>query len=92
MLNRHGLKLAGIKAASGTTKNERPYSDWHYMVFYNTETDEVWTLETYGQNNWYVYEHNPEIIRIADTRSHYTMQEIADLIDRILCLRGIREQ
>lgn len=85
-INKHGLKIKGLKAASGRTYDEKPYSDWHYMVFYNTETGEVWTDEIYGRNNWNEY-HSDSIVKIANVVHHMTMQEIADEILTVLALR-----
>ena len=79
----HGRKITGIKNAAGRTHTESPYSNWHYMVFYDCESGEAWVKEIYGRNSWCVYDDN-DIICIADTQSHMTMQDIADAINEKL--------
>ena len=86
-IDKHGLPMRGLKDASGRTYNEQRSSDWHYMVFYNTVSGEVWTAEVYGRNSWVVYAYNPEIIRVADVRKHMTMQQIADRVHEVVELR-----
>jgi len=77
-VNTHGLKLHGIKMASKLTCNEKPYSNWHHMVFMDTDSWEVWTRQVYGTNNWVVYPNDDKIVCIADVQYHTTMQDIAD--------------
>lgn len=85
-IEKYGLVMKGLKSAAGDTHNEKPYSNWHSMVFYDMDADEVWTEFIYGRNNWCVYE-NKNIVMIADTTQHLTMQEIADKIKAALDYR-----
>lgn len=86
-INKHGLVINGLKAAAGKTENEKPYSNWHYMVFYDTSNGDVWTDAIYGRNSWNEYR-DSDIVRIMDTQQHVTMQEIADRIFEVLTLRN----
>lgn len=87
-LNKHGMKMVGIKKASGETKNYGPWDGRYNEIFYNTETGEVWAVFqcSLGHNTWTEY-HDPAVIKICNATEHMTMQEIADAIqDRVsLC-------
>lgn len=82
-LDRHGLKMAGIKAASGETCDYGYLSDRYVEIFYDRATGEVWTVFqcSLGQNMWSEY-NDPDVIKICNTDMHMTMQEIADAIAR----------
>ena len=82
-IDKHGLTIRGLKAASGKTYNEPRYSDWHHDVMYNRETGEVWTDNIYGRNTWQEY-NDPSIVRLVKTDRHLTMQDIADEVHRYL--------
>ncbi|MFR2204088.1 MAG: hypothetical protein ACLS6Q_09775 [Christensenellaceae bacterium] len=79
-INTHGLKMVGLKKASGSTVN---YTDagWYDEVFYDMGTGEVWTVFqcSLGCNFETVY-HDKDIIKICNTDRHMTMQQIADRI------------
>ena len=77
----HGLKMTGLKEASGETVDWDPRSGGYTEVFYDRNTGEVWTVDqvSLGHNSWTEY-HDPAVIKIAETEQHMTMQEIADRI------------
>ena len=78
-INKHGLKMHGLKSASGDT---RDYGrNCYIQISYNTRTGEVLTDYhcSIGGNSWTEY-HDSDIIRIGNTSRHMTMQEIADRI------------
>lgn len=75
MVNKHNLKMTGLKKASGNTWNS---DNFHTQISYNMETGEVLTSNHIG-NNWTQY-HDKNIIDICHTYTHLTMQEIADRI------------
>lgn len=77
----HGLKMTGLKEASGETVDWDPRSGGYTEVFYNTDTGKVWTVDeiSLGHNNMTVYL-DPAVIEITVTERHMTMQEIADRI------------
>ena len=76
-----GLRIQGLKKASGDTENYCPYSGKYNEIFYNVETGCVWTKFQFslGQNSSTRYD-NPAIIKICNTTRHLTMSEITDLI------------
>ena len=78
-INTHGLKMVGLKKASGNTGCSTPNA--YDELFYNRTTGEVWTVFQYsiGHNSWTKY-HDRSIIKIGETSEHMTMQEIADRI------------
>ena len=92
MINKHGLKISGLKAASGMTKNYGYYSGSYIEIFYDTETGEVWGKYQYsiGQNNWTQYD-DPAVIKIGNVSTHMTMQEIADAIRDAVENRAIQD-
>ena len=80
-VNTHGLKMVGLKKASGNTEDYGYYSPSYEEVFYDMKTGEVWTVfqHSLGQNWWTQYD-DKNIIKICNTSHHMTMQEIADRI------------
>lgn len=80
-INTHGLKIIGLRKASGNTEDYGYYSGQYNEVFYDRATGEVWTKYQYslGQNSWTVYD-NPDVVKICNTSRHMTMQELADAI------------
>ena len=80
-VNTHGLKIVGLRKASGNTENYGYYSGLYQEIFYDKATGEVWTIMqiSLGQNSWTVY-HDPEVVKICNASNHMTMQEIADAI------------
>lgn len=79
MLNKHNLKIKGIKKASSETVN---WTNGGYTeVFYNKNTGEVWCVDqiSLGHNSWTEY-HDPDVVKITETERHLTMQEISDMI------------
>lgn len=82
MLNTHGIKMTGIKAAAGATKGlQGCYSGFYEELFFDLRTGEVWTKSQYsiGHNSWTDY-HDDNVVKVCDLSDPTTMQEIADLI------------
>lgn len=80
-LNTYGLKMTGLKKASGETKTLNGYYSGSYIeLFYNRESGEIWTIYQYslGQNTWTV-PHDGSI-KICNLSEPTTMQQIADKI------------
>lgn len=77
MLNKHGVKMVGLKKAAGTT------ADWGHTGFenclYYDRTDGYIMCRHLDQNSWVEW-HNPDIICIARRHDRMTMQQIADSI------------
>ena len=80
-VNKHGLKMIGLKKSAASTGNYGVYSSMYDELVYNVKTGEVWTVFQcfLGQNTWTQY-HDPNIVKICNTSRHMTMQEIADYI------------
>lgn len=90
-IDTHGLKMTGLKKASGETRNYGFYSPEYNEIFYDRATGEVWTVyqHSLGHNSWTEY-HDPNVIKICNTSQHLTMQEIADGIsNKLSCLAQI---
>lgn len=84
-INTYGIKMNGLKKASGYTENYGPYSGSYVELFYDKSNGDVWGIfqHSLGQNSWTVY-HDPDVIKVCNTSSHMTMQQIADCIrDRL---------
>lgn len=80
-INTHGLKMVGLKKASGSTENYGYYSPAYNELFYDKSDGKVWTVYQYSiGHNWYTVYHDDNIIKICNTSSHMTMQQIADAI------------
>lgn len=82
MINKHGLKMNGLKKASSETKNLNGYYSGRYIqISYDKSTGEVLTDFhcSIGQNSWTEY-HDPNIVRICNASDPMTMQQIADLV------------
>lgn len=80
-VNTYGMKMVGLKKASGSTQNYGWNSGLYDEVFYDKATGEIWTVTqvSLGHNSWTEY-HDPNVIKICNTESHMTMQEMADAI------------
>lgn len=89
-INKHGLKMHGLKAASGETKDYGYYSGHYVQISYDTETGDILADYHYslGQNSWTHY-HAPAIITVATTADHMTMQEIADAVAQAVTERAV---
>ena len=83
MLNTHGLKIKGIKAASGETLNWYD-TGWHTQISYDTETGRIYTGLHLG-DSWTQWD-DDTVITVCHTTRHMTMQEIADAIARAMAL------
>lgn len=84
-VNKHGMKINGLKAASGYTENYSHYSGSYVELFYDKSSGDVWGKfqHSLGQNSWTDY-HDPDVIKVCTTSRHMTMQQIADAIfDRV---------
>lgn len=80
-INTYGLKMTGLKKASGSTQNHGFYSGLYEEIFYSLSTGEVWAKSqcSIGHNAWTVYD-DSAIVKVGETCEHLTMQQIADMI------------
>lgn len=78
-INTHGLKMVGLKKASGDT---RDYYDSRYIqISYDRNDGEILTnLHSDWGRTWGTHYHDPAVITICTTSRHMTMQAIADAI------------
>lgn len=80
-INKHGLKMRGLKAASGWTENYGYYSGHYVQISYDRNTGDVLANYHYSiGHNWWTQYHDPAIITVAMASNHMTMQQIADAI------------
>ncbi len=89
MINKYGMKMNGLRAASGNTINWTPRSGGYTQISYDRATGEVLTNDhvSLGYNSWTEY-HDTAIIHVCNTSKHMTMQQIADAIaDRVAMQR-----
>lgn len=56
----------------------------YYEVFYNRETDKLFTVfqVSLGHNSWTKFE-NPEIVKIGEFEKPVTMAELKELVERV---------
>lgn len=84
-LDTHGMKMTGIKAAAGATKDLTPYGGSCVQVSYDRETGEVLTAYHVG-SGWTLY-HESSIVTACYATAPMTMQEVADSIaDKVRCI------
>ena len=84
-INKYGIKMNGLKKASGYTENYGPYSGNYVELFYDKSNGDVWGIfqHSLGQNSWTEY-HDHDVVKVCTTSRPMTMPEIADCIrDRI---------
>ncbi len=77
MIDKHGLKMMGLKKASGNTYNCK--DDAYTQISYDTRDGEILTDWHHETNEWTSYK-CITVIGVCNTRHHMTMQEIADKI------------
>ena len=89
-ISKHGLKITGLKKASGNTINWNPRSGGYTEIFYDLSDGECWTVDqvSLGHNSWTQYR-SKSIIKICDTEAHMTMQQIADAIYEAVSKEGL---
>lgn len=80
-VNKHGLKMIGLKKAAGYTENYGVYSGHYVQISYDKNTGEILTDYHYsrGGNEWTAY-HDNDVVTICYTSNKMTMQQIADAI------------
>lgn len=78
-VDKHGLRIKGLRAASGSTVDWDPDCSAYVQVMYSQDSGEVWT-ELHATGSEYSVPHDASAITVADARRHMTMQEIADCI------------
>lgn len=78
------LKIKGIKAIAGASKDLRGYYSGRYLqVNYNRSTGETWYNEhvSLGQNSWTQYE-DGDIINCGTISEPVTMAQLREMIER----------
>ena len=77
-INTHGYKLVNLRKVSGETVNN---SLGYSQISYDVTTGELFESWHVGSplTSWSEY-HDPNVITVANTRKHMTMQQIADAV------------
>lgn len=77
----HGLRIKGLRKASGETDCANPRYGGYTEIFWNQRTGKVLTTYqvSFGHNSWTVFD-NPDIVKVCNADAHMTMQQIADAI------------
>ncbi len=77
-VNKHGLKIKGLKKCAGECVNWSASSGCESQIFYNMKTGEIWQVTQIG-DSWTKYK-DPGIVLVATTSKHATMQQLADWV------------
>ncbi len=91
MINKHGLRMNGLKAVAGNTKafaKDYDPSTSHYDIYYDLKTGEVTSklictrdeYRAWMNKRGHVDHVDPELMKVASVNYPLTMQEIADMI------------
>lgn len=80
-VNKHGLKMVGLKKACGETK-WLDHARWggYVQIFYDRRNGTVIAHSHESSQSWTVYE-DKNIVLVTGVEYSMTMQEIADAID-----------
>ena len=67
-ISKHGIKMNGLKKASGYTENYGPYSGSYVELFYDKSNGDVWDIlrHSMSQNICTVY-YYPNIFKVFTT-------------------------
>jgi hypothetical protein len=87
-INAHGYKLVNLRKVSGeTVNNPLGYS----QISYDTKTGELFENWHHGNplTSWTQY-HDPDVITVANTSKHMTMQQIADAVRDAMIQREMK--
>ena len=80
MLNRHGLKMNGIKKAAGETRHcQGIYGLLEATIYYWPDEDRVST-EIHTKGTQIIWAQDANVVTVAHTTEPLTMQRIADLV------------
>ena len=77
MLDKHGIKMTGLKKAAGETRGLCGYG--YVEIFYDHSDNTVWGDWHGTHNEWSEY-HDSDIECVCRTSKPMTMQQIADAI------------
>ena len=79
-LNTYGIPIKGIRAAAGYITNlGRDNFGGHFEIFYDRSDGQIWTVYNMTADTRRAYP-SPHIISVCTTRTHMTMQQIADCL------------
>lgn len=82
-VNKHNLKMDGLKKASGMTCRWCGYT----QISYDMETGDVLAVD-HIRGEWSQY-HDPAVVHVFDAYDHFTMQQIADRIALVIADRNM---
>ena len=81
-INRHGKRLKYLRDVSRETQDWGYYAPEYAEIFYNRKNDELFTVLHFDPTHReYTDFHNPDVFRVVVAHRHYSMQEIADMVD-----------
>lgn len=78
-VDKHGLRMQGLRAACGATADYGWYSGRSIEITYNLTSGKVGWKEFFD-DAWQTIFDDPNVLYICRTKRHMTQQEIADAI------------
>lgn len=76
MIDKHGLKIHGLRSVSATTEDIGDTGKYH-AIYYDVLTGQLWA-------KYMGHDYGNGIITVCRTSQHLTMQELADMIHSVL--------
>lgn len=80
-INKHGLKMVGLKKASGATRNYGYYGNFYVQIAYDLKDGKIVTAE-HTKNSYTKWVDG--VIHVCNTSKRMTMQEIADAVNYVM--------
>ena len=78
-INMHGLKIEGLRKAAKDSANGSRRYNLHMQINYNSDNGEVWASGPMTDGEYINFD-DPAIFPVCETRTHMTMQAVADAI------------
>jgi hypothetical protein len=78
--DKHGLKMAGLKEASGQTISFGNYSGVHYRISYDIWNGEICVDRLSSKYSAVENDEVSDLITVGDVKTHLSMQQIADMV------------
>lgn len=78
MIDKHGLKIHGLRSVSATTEDLGDTGKYH-AIYYDVYTGQVWARYMGGD-----FGDGSGVVTVCKTTQHLTSQELADMIHSVL--------